>query len=126
MIKIGICDDQEIMQKKLKEILCDCLVELKIEAEIFIYLSGKDVLSNSMKLDLLFLDIEMPEMDGIETGLALKKQGFVGKIIMASSAVERFKEAFTIQAFRFVTKPFEKSEILKVLKAYMDEEDKGL
>ena len=120
MLKIGICDDQEILRNKLHEIVCECLSELKMEAEIYIYSSWKEVISDSKKLDLLFLDIEMPEMDGIETGHTLRKQGFDGKIIMASSVVERFKETFTIQAFRFVTKPVEKSEVLRVLEAYMN------
>ncbi len=120
MIKIGLCDDEDIMRRKLHEVICECLVELKIEAEIYTYSSGKDVILDSEELDLLFLDIKMPDMDGIETGYALRKQGFGGKIIMASSVVERFKEAFTIQAFRFVTKPFEKSEILYVLQSYMN------
>ena len=64
MLKIGICDDQEILRNKLHEIVCECLSELKMEAEIYIYSSGKEVISDSKKLDLLFLDIEMPEMDG--------------------------------------------------------------
>lgn len=120
MIKIGLCDDQEPMLEMLNKIICSCLIELKIEAEICTYLSGKEVILDLEELDLLFLDIEMPDMDGIETGHTLRKQGFEGKIIMATGMVERFKEAFTIQAFRFVTKPFEKSEILRVLEAYMN------
>lgn len=88
MIKIGLCDDEDIMRRKLHEVICECLVELKIEAEIYTYSSGKDVILDSEELDLLFLDIKMPDMDGIETGYALRKQGFGGKIIMASSVVE--------------------------------------
>lgn len=77
------------------------------------------MLEDYRQLDLIFLDIMMPEMDGIETGKILRERGYDGKIIMVSAMTDRFKEAFTIDAFRFVTKPFEKEEIYEALGDYI-------
>lgn len=68
MIKIGICDDEPIVCEILKKKVSICLAETKTEAEIECFYSGKELLDNSKKPDILFLDIEMPELDGIETG----------------------------------------------------------
>ena len=115
MIKIGICDDEPIVCEILKKKVSICLVETNTEAEIECFYSGKELLDNSKKPDILFLDIEMPKLDGIETGKKLRENGKDCKIIVATSRVDRFKEAFHINTFRFITKPFEIDEIREVL-----------
>lgn len=62
-------------------------------------------------MDILFLDIEMPGEDGIQTGKRLRERGSECKIIMATSMAERFKEGYHIGASRFVTKPFDQEEV---------------
>lgn len=115
MMKIGICDDEQIICEILKEKVEICLEENDIDAEILCFQRGRELLGTEEKLDILFLDIEMPEIDGIETGKKLLQQGKDCRIIVATSRVERFKEAFRINAFRFITKPFEIDEVREVL-----------
>lgn len=119
MIKIGICDDEVYIIEILKKLIQECIIKLKKECEIYTYCSGEDVLNDLNRLDLIFLDIEMPGMDGIKVGKMLQRNGYKGKIIMATAMVGRFKEAFSIEAFRFVTKPFQEEEILQVLEDYI-------
>lgn len=119
MIKIGICDDEVYIIEILKKLIQECIIKLKKECEIYTYCSGEDVLNDFNRLDLIFLDIEMPGMDGIKIGKILQRNGYKGKIIMATAMVGRFKEAFSIEAFRFVTKPFQEEEILQVLEDYI-------
>ena len=92
MIKIGICDDEPIVCEILKKKVSVCLAETNTEAEIECFYSGKELLDNSKKTDILFLDIEMPKLDGIETGKKLRENGKDCKIIVATSRVDRFKE----------------------------------
>ncbi len=120
MIKTGICDDKKSSLTLLEDTISECLKELKTAAEIFTYDTGRDLLKSYEELDLIFLDMEMPEMDGIEIGKRLREKGFSGKIIMAGAGTERFKEAFTIDTFRFVSKPFQKEEIMEALKDYIE------
>lgn len=120
MIKTGICDDKKRSLTLLEGTISECLKELETAAEIFTYDSGKDLLKDYEQLDLIFLDIEMPEMDGIETGKIIREKGYAGKIIMASANTEKFKEAFTIDTFRFVSKPFQKEEVMEALKDYIE------
>lgn len=115
MIKIGICDDEKIILEILQRMIIECLEELDFQAEIVLFSKGKELLETEMKLDILFLDIEMPQIDGIEVGKKLRRKGNECKIIVATSRKERFKEAFCIDTFRFVTKPFEIEEIREAL-----------
>lgn len=115
MIKIGICDDEKIILEILQKIIEQCLEKLGFEAELFLFAGGKELLETEVELDILFLDVEMPQMDGIEVGKKLRRKKNECKIIVATSRRERFKEAFYIDAFRFVTKPFEIEEIREVL-----------
>lgn len=116
MIKIGICDDEQIVRELLKQKVEICLREAGVRADILFFQRGQELLETEEDLDILFLDIEMPEMDGIEAGKKLRQKGNNCKIIVATSMVERFKEAFYIDAFRFVTKPFEMEEIREALR----------
>lgn len=120
MIKIGICDDEQIVREILKKKVEICLREADVQAEIIFFQRGRELLKSGEDLDILFLDIEMPEMDGIEVGKRLRQMGKNCKIIVATSMVERFREAFRIDAFRFVTKPFEMEEIREALFALLE------
>lgn len=66
---------------------------------------------------MVFLDVEMPEMDGFEVGRRIYENNPECKLIIATGRVERFKEAFKIHAYRFITKPFQQDEVNDVIEA---------
>lgn len=112
---IGICDDFPAAVENLYEIVENYIHKNRYSVTILKFFCGTDVIHYQDKLDILFLDIEMPEMDGIEVGKQLCKEKSDCKIIIATNREERFKEAFKINAFRFVSKPFEAEEIEETL-----------
>ncbi len=114
---IGICDDEEAVAKKLQKIVEGLCEKNKWNWEVKIYLSGNEILQDLANLSIVFVDIEMPGMDGIQLGRAMKEQKNSCKIIMATGNLERFKEAFYINAMRYVTKPFDEVEIEEALNA---------
>lgn len=119
-MKIAICDDVLECAKDLEDKVVRILRDKKIEYNIDVYTSGRDLINTIIPYDLIFLDIDMPEMDGIRIGKELCKNKSLAKIIMVTSIKERFKEAFTIQAFRFVTKPVEDFELVEAVSAAID------
>jgi DNA-binding LytR/AlgR family response regulator len=81
-----------------------------IDIEIKAYGSGSDLLFDLedpkfySTLDLLFLDINMPGIDGIETAKHARKVGYAGLIIFITVSDEHYADAFDVGAFHYITK----------------------
>lgn len=110
-MKVGICDDETHIVQALTDLVGKGLKKINESAEIVPVTSGNDLIGLAKELDAVFLDIEMPEMDGFEVGRQIKSRNPSCKIIMATGRTDRFKESFKINAFRFITKPFDQNEI---------------
>lgn len=112
---IAICDDQEEVTKKLQSIIQKICVKNKINIGTKEFFNSFDLLNNIKGCLIAFIDLDMPGMDGIELGKRINELNLDCKIIVATGRVDRYKEAFTIQALRFVTKPFDEKEIEEAL-----------
>ena len=120
MFKIALCDDQKQIVLQLADVVKQIFSETSFEYSIDVHYSGDDLLKKDVCYDLIFLDIEMPGLDGIEVGKILSQRYDECKIVMATSIESRYKEAFMINAFRFVTKPFSIEEIKETIFAALE------
>lgn len=98
---IAICDDDSILCKETKREI----IGMHPEYEVDLFFSGKELLENSLKYDVIFLDIEMPEQNGMVTAQKLREEKYTGYIIFLTGHYEYMAEAFKVQAFRFLMKP---------------------
>ena len=114
-IVIALCDDNKSAVKQLEELIWEYLEKEKIEASLLSFFDAEELLNYAGEVDILFLDIDMPEKDGIQVGQELRKRGNQCKIIMATGREDRFKETYRFSPFRFATKPFMKEEIEEYL-----------
>ena len=76
ILKIAVCDDEVIFAKKLKELISMYCTKKQILYELDLYQSGKAFLSDNIKMmeyQIVFLDINMEEIDGLETARELRK-----------------------------------------------------
>ncbi len=107
---ILICDDSLLVRKKLK----DCLVECG-NYEILEASNGQMSIEifKQHKPDLVFLDIVMPDKNGLDALIEMKALNEDAKIIMLSSSGTRthLKAAMEAGASDFIQKPWEKSQI---------------
>lgn len=120
-IRIAICDDEPVSLKLLANILKEELIEGNIPYILEKFISGCELLAQIEKYDLVFLDIEMPQMDGIDVGLKIQKKNPNCRIIMASGREDRFKETYKITPLRFISKPFDKKEVQEAIQAYINQ-----
>ena len=112
---IGICDDEMHIYNTVDKLLSIYAEKNNMVCHLVYYDSAKKLLEAKDKLDLLLLDIEMPEMDGIEAAFKLRDRGIEYKIVMLTAREDRYRDAFKIGAFRFVPKPIEEKELYKAL-----------
>lgn len=123
VLNVAICDDEKAFCCKLGNILNEVAEQEKIYVDIDIYQSGGELLGeiqkNKICYDIIFLDIEMEGMNGLETAKELRKQDEIVKIIYVSSHKSYAIEAFEVQPFQFAIKPIDKDVICQYfMKAY--------
>lgn len=107
----ALCDNDEHTHKEIDRLIkafCDIS---NIGYTIYHYYSTEKLLNTDKNYGCLLLDIEMPGIDGIAAAKLLRRQHKNFPIIILTSHNERYKEAFEIQAFRFVTKPISQKEL---------------
>jgi len=116
-IRVLVCDDEELIHQKVEELIKTYDKTNEYVFKVFHCYNGEELISFSIEYDVLMLDIDMPDKDGIEAARILLKNGYNPQIIMLSSKRERFKDAFKIGAKRFVTKPVNEKEFYEALSA---------
>ena len=121
---IGICDDEELAARRLERMIREMLGKRPelygTEWEIRLYFSGEELLEEAGDCAVIFLDVKMPGMDGIETGRRIMIRYPSCKVTLATGERDRYKDGYRIHALRFVTKPFEEAEVAEALEAAVD------
>ena len=116
-MKIAICDDELLTRNEIKYSLSNYYSEKLIDAEIYDYNNGEDLLNSEINFDMAFLDVEMPILDGIETGKALKHKYPNIVIFMITAFSDYLDDAFEIGAYRFLQKPLDVPRLYRSLDA---------
>ena len=96
MIQIAIVDDQELMRDGLERIL-STYEAIRVVATGKNGLEALEICKNN-KIDVLLLDIRMPEMNGVETVKELKASGSTTKVVMLTTFED---EEYILQAMAY-------------------------
>lgn len=85
MIKIAVCDDEKQVRLRLLTIIQQYFNENNREVWVAGFKKGEELLNAKTRFDIIFLDIEMPELNGIETAKILRKWDVTSKIIYVTN-----------------------------------------
>lgn len=114
ILYIALCDDEmnDLMQEKelIEKILPTVLNNTKWEIDIFT--SSQDMLNSSKIYNIIFLDVEMDGLNGIETAEALHKKSPSSLIFFVTHHEDYMDEALDNHAFRFWTKPISETRLV--------------
>jgi DNA-binding LytR/AlgR family response regulator len=119
MIRIAIVDDEPEQIEIISKITSEYLETIKIRNEISTFSSGEDLLQCSVSFDLIFLDIQMHGMDGIETAQKIRSADKKVTLIYVSNFSEKMAASFLVHPFAFLEKPIKSEEIQKHLQDYI-------
>lgn len=108
-LKIAVCDDDVIICSQMSELL----QERDRDYTIDVYVSGQELIGSQKEYDVIFLDIEMEPINGIETAKILRNKGRKDYIIFLTSHTDYMPEAFKVQAFRFLQKPIQIQQFME-------------
>lgn len=121
MYKIMLADDEGIVIDSLKFVISK---EFGSECEIEFAKTGRNVieLADSFHPDIAIMDIHMPGINGIEAMREIRKTND-NLIIIVMSAYDKFdyaKEAMSLGAIEYITKPMDRTKIVNALKKAME------
>ena len=107
MFKIAICDDEESFRKRIRDILTDYFQENDFQYEIDEFESGKEFISLGIeitKYTVAFLDINMDELDGIETAQKIREVSKDIFIVFVIAFINYTLEGYKVEAVRYILK----------------------
>ncbi|WP_294665635.1 LytTR family DNA-binding domain-containing protein [Fusobacterium ulcerans] len=113
MLKCIIVEDEFPAREELKFFI-EKHEEIELEKEFDSPLDALKYLQDN-KIDIIFLDINMPELDGMSLGKILSKLNENLKIVFITAYKEYAAEAFEIKAFDYLLKPYSEKRINEVL-----------
>lgn len=109
-LNIAICDDELSEIRTIEDYIATFSVQSGIEFKVNKYTSGNRLLNsyngNPSKYDVVFLDVEMPEINGIEIAEQIREIPDRNVlIIFITSYPEYMQDSFDVQAYQYLTKP---------------------
>lgn len=119
MREIVICEDVEIERNLLNTVLRQYFREINEEVRILEYESGEafvaDVEEGYTDMELLFLDIYMKELNGMETARRLRELQCKVPIVFLTSSPDFAVESYEVHAAGYLLKPFEEEKLKNLL-----------
>lgn len=116
MIRIAICDDDNSQISALKAMLTEWNEHIIITE----YTSAEQFLFGypDAPCDLLLLDIEMGDMNGMELARKLRSKGDMLPIIFITGYSEFMQDGYDVEALHYLLKPVDKDRLFAVLDRY--------
>lgn len=120
-MRILICDDDILMCGQLQTCIEDYFEKICAKSpEIVCFSNGESLLADKGEKDILFLDIELPGISGIDVGNELKKANDHIIIFVVTSYSEYLDDAMRFHVFRYLSKPLDKRRFFRNMKDALD------
>ena len=115
LIRIAICDDEKHMSDHIRAMASDFFRKKNREIQLGTFTSGEELLNYDGQIDILFLDIQMKGMDGMETARKLRADKFRGFLIFITVLKEMVFQSFEVQAYDYLVKPVDEKQFEKTM-----------
>lgn len=119
-MKIAICDDSAEIRNRLNKLIKAQYPQCEISG----FSDGKQLLTSPYSFDLIFLDIAMGELSGIEAAKLLRKRDNAATrplIVFITAYREYMEQAFDVNAFHYLVKPISEEKFKYVFAAALKE-----
>ncbi len=116
-MRVAICDDEKPMQTILENLLDEFGRLRNIDISIDKFDNGHDLLRvlNEKEYEIVFMDHQMQDIDGMETSRLIRSRNTDCVIIFVSAFPEVAVNSYEVNAFRFIVKPINKEKLFKAI-----------
>ena len=108
---MAVVDDE----KAIREQICTLIEEQQPGSRIESYAAGEELLASGKRFDIVFLDIQMEGMNGIEVARNLRKQQGDTILIFITGIKDYVFDALDLYAFQYLLKPLDERKFAEVL-----------
>ena len=113
---IAVVDDE----KAIREHICGLVEEQQPGSRIEAYATGEELLASGKRFDIVFLDIQMEGMNGIEAARSLREKnanlGMEDTVLVFITGIKDYVfDAFDLYAFQYLLKPIDEGKFAEVL-----------
>ena len=119
VLSIGICDDNQENRLSLRWLLENILETQKMDHTIYEFSSGETLLvwmkRHSNEIDLLFLDIEMGKINGMETARQLRKNNDALQIVFVTGFSDYVFDGYGVEALGYLMKPPKREQLEAII-----------
>ncbi len=115
-MRIAVVDDEKIFRDMLCEFIDEYYNDLDVVCTVFS--DGKEIVraySSGKTFDAVFLDIEMPGIDGMKAAERIRDFSSDVPIVFLTSHTERAMDGYEVNAFRFLPKELSEEKLKKTL-----------
>ncbi|WP_066715886.1 LytR/AlgR family response regulator transcription factor [Clostridium sp. Marseille-P299] len=124
MFRVAICDDEQAICSQIENIILNFQKEVFDKIDVEVFYSGEELcrfILNEHKFDVIFLDIELKQMNGVDLGRRIREEMHdeVTQLIYISAKQSYAMDLFQTRPLNFLIKPICKEKISKTLKLAM-------
>ncbi len=105
VLEIALCDDDKAELETIRAMIENHCKKIHLQVIISKFENGCDLLKSPKKFHAIFLDIQMEQLDGIQTAVEIRKKDKHTKIIYVTNFSNYQTDAFTVRAFGYIVKP---------------------
>lgn len=107
MLRIAICDDEQFYREKIRALLRQYFEKHSFFYEISVFASGEEFLEqceNRVAYDIVFMDISMAELDGMQTARQIRSFHSDTDIVFVTAFLDYALEGYKVNAVRYILK----------------------
>lgn len=117
-VNFAICDDSVVDSNYVKELVTQWANDKKYQVNIDIFSSAEAFIFHyveNKEYDVLLLDIEMENMDGVTLARQIRKSNKSVQIVFITGYSDYIAEGYDVEALHYLMKPLKKEKLYDVL-----------
>ena len=119
---VAICDDELVFREELKSILYSYKTERRLHIDVHMFPNGESLLSSSKAFDMVFLDHQMPGLNGMDVARELRRRNITCSIVFVTNFPGFVFESFEVQPYRFLQKPVDSKQIEGLMNMFIKQQ----